>query len=176
MAVIDPTAYIAPGAFVVGNVSLGKEASVWYNAVVRGDDSAAVSIGDQTNIQDLSVVHVDEGLPCTIGNRVTVGHRAIIHSCTIEDDCLIGMGAILLNNVHLGAGSVVGAGALLTEGTRIPPGSLVIGLPARVVREVDDELSERIQFSWKHYINEVRHHRAGGAPVRSSSTSIPDSE
>lgn len=158
---IDSTAYVAPGAFVVGDVTIGEDSSVWYNAVVRGEDYGAVVIGERTNIQDLCVVHVDEGKPCTIGNRVTVGHRAIIHACTIEDDCLIGMGAILLNGVHVGAGSVVGAGALLTEGTVVPPGSLVLGMPGKVVREVDDELSGRIQSSWKCYVDEVHRHRDG---------------
>ena len=130
---IDPTAFIAPGATVVGDVNIGKEASVWYQSVVRGD-MEPITIGDQTNIQDLSVLHVDEGLPCIVGNRVGVGHRAILHGCTVEDDCLIGMGAILLNGVKVGAGSVIGAGALITENTVVPPGSLVLGVPAKVVR------------------------------------------
>lgn len=122
---IDPTAYIAQGAVVVGDVSLGRESSIWYNTVVRGD-MAPVRIGDQTNIQDLSMVHVDEGVPCIIGHRASVGHRVILHGCTVEDECLIGMGAILLNGVHLGTGSVVGAGAVLPEGRKIPPASLVL--------------------------------------------------
>ena len=166
---IDTTAYIAQGALVAGNVAIGKESSVWFNAVVRGAEGAAVSIGDQSNVQDVCVVHVDEGKPCTIGNRVTVGHRAIVHGCTIEDDCLIGMGAILLNDVHVGTGSVIGAGALLTEGTRIPPGSLVMGLPGRVVRKVDPELSERIQFSWKYYVAEIAEYRTGSVSMHPAS-------
>ena len=108
----------------MGDVSLGRESSVWYNVVLRGDN-AAITIGDQTNIQDLTVVHVDEGVPCTIGNRVGVGHRAILHGCTVEDGTLVGMGAILLNNVRVGSGSVIGAGAVLPEGMEVPPGSLV---------------------------------------------------
>ncbi len=107
---IDATAYIAQGAIVLGDVSLGKDASVWYNSVIRGD-TAPISIGDQTNVQDLSMLHADPDLPCRVGSRVTVGHRVILHGCTVEDDCLIGMGAILLNRVRVGSGSVIGAGA-----------------------------------------------------------------
>lgn len=157
---IDPTAFIAPGARVVGSVTLGRESSVWYNAVVRGD-LAPVRIGDQTNIQDLSVLHVDEDVPCVVGSRVGVGHRAILHGCTVEDECLIGMGAILLNGVHVGVGSVVGAGALVTEGMEIPPNSVVLGFPARVVRTVDDVLRRRIELTWRHYIEQARNHKAG---------------
>ena len=130
---IDPTAFIAPGAIVLGDVWLGAESSVWYNAVIRGDVDR-IAIGEQTNIQDLTMIHADPGIPCTVGNRVTVGHRVILHGCTIEDDCLIGMGAILLNGVRVGRGSIVGAGALLLENMEVAPGSLVVGVPARVVR------------------------------------------
>jgi carbonic anhydrase/acetyltransferase-like protein (isoleucine patch superfamily) len=158
--VIDPTAFIAPGAVVLGDVSLGREASIWYNAVVRAD-LAAIRIGDGTNIQDLSTVHVDEGVPCIIGNRVGVGHRAILHGCTVDDDCLVGMGAIVLNRVHVGAESVVGAGAVLPEGMRVPPGSLVLGVPARVVRPVDDDLRARARLTWEHYVAQARRHRSG---------------
>lgn len=157
---IHPTAFIAPGAVVLGDVSLGRESSVWYNAVLRGDN-AAITIGDQTNIQDLTVVHVDEGVPCTIGNRVGVGHRAILHGCTVEDGTLVGMGAILLNNVRVGSGSVIGAGAVLPEGMEVPPGSLVVGVPGRVVREVDEELSERAARNWAHYVQQAKRHRRG---------------
>lgn len=164
---IDPTAYIAQGAVVVGNVSLGKESSVWYNTVVRGDMSP-VRIGEQTNIQDLSMVHVDEGLPCVIGNRVSVGHRVILHGCIVEDECLIGMGAILLSGVQVGAGSVIGAGAVLSEDTKIPPGSLVIGIPAQVVRPVDTALREKIEFAWKHYLKQVHYHQSGQMPMHTT--------
>jgi len=158
--VIHPSAYIAPGAVVLGAVSLGADASIWYNAVVRAD-LAPISIGAQTNIQDLTTVHVDEEVPCAIGRRVGVGHRAILHGCTVEDECLIGMGSILLNHVHVGAGSVIGAGSVVKEGTQIPPGSLVIGVPARVVRPVDDVLRQRIQTTWEHYVEQARQHRSG---------------
>ena len=157
---IDPSVFIAPGATVVGDVTIGKEASVWYHSVVRGD-MEPISIGDQTNIQDLSVLHVDEGLPCVVGSRVGVGHRAILHGCTVEDDCLIGMSAVLLNGVRVGSGSVVGAGALLTENTVIPSGSLVLGVPAKVVRDVDDELRMRISETVRHYLELARLHRSG---------------
>lgn len=157
---IDPTAFIAPGAIVLGDVTLGPESSVWYQTVVRGD-MAPIAVGAQTNLQDFTMVHVDAGVPCTVGARVGVGHRAILHGCTIEDDCLVGMGAILLNGVHVGTGSVIGAGAVLPEGVRIPPRSLVLGVPGRVVRSVDDVLTARIRGTWEHYVQEARRHRAG---------------
>ncbi len=166
---IDPTAFVAPGAKVLGDVSLGKEASVWYNSVVRGD-MAPIRIGDQTNIQDLSLLHVDEGLPCVVGRRVGVGHRVILHGCTVEDECLVGMGAVLLNGVRVGTGSIVGAAALLTEGMEVPPGSVVLGVPARVVRPVDDDLRERIRITWQHYVVQARAHRLGRVVRHGNST------
>jgi carbonic anhydrase/acetyltransferase-like protein (isoleucine patch superfamily) len=162
---IDPTAFIAPGAIVLGDVQLGKDASVWYNAVIRGD-TAPILVGAETNIQDLSMIHTDPGLPCVVGNRVSVGHRVVLHGCTIEDDCLIGMGAVLLNHVRVGRGSVIGAGAILLEGTEVPPGSLVVGLPAKVVRTVDAAMQERIGHAWRHYIDQAGRHRAGGFPIQ----------
>jgi carbonic anhydrase/acetyltransferase-like protein (isoleucine patch superfamily) len=158
--VIHPTAFIAPSAVVLGDVTLGEESSVWYTSVLRGD-MAPIIIGARTNIQDGTIVHVDEGFPCTIGARVGVGHRAILHGCTVEEDCLIGMGSILLNGVHIGTGSVVAAGALVPEGMRVPPGSLVMGVPGRIVRQVDAELKERIAGTWTHYVEQAHHHRAG---------------
>jgi carbonic anhydrase/acetyltransferase-like protein (isoleucine patch superfamily) len=157
---IHPTAYIAPSAVVLGDVSLGQRASIWYHTVVRGD-SAPIAIDDDTNIQDLSMVHADEGYPCTIGARVGVGHRVILHGCTVEDECLIGMGAILLNGVRVGTGSVIAAGAVLTENTEVPPGSLVMGIPGKVVRQVDANLTARIEGTWRHYVELARRHRAG---------------
>lgn len=159
---IHPTAFIAPGAIVLGDVTLDQDASIWYNSVVRGD-MAPISIGASTNIQDLSMVHVDAGVPCTIGARVGVGHRVILHGCTVEDDCLVGMGSILLNGVRVGTGSVIGAGAVLTEGMQVPPGSVVLGVPAKVVRTVDEALRLRIQHTWQHYVAEAKRHRAGVA-------------
>ena len=161
---IDPSAFIAAGAVVLGDVHIGRDASVWYNTVIRGD-TERIAIGEGTNIQDLSMVHADPGVPCVIGRRVTVGHRAILHGCTVEDDCLIGMGAILLNGVRVGAGSVIGAGAVLTEGTEVPPGSLVLGVPGKVIRQVDEAMRGRIDHAWRHYVEEARRHRDGDFPI-----------
>jgi carbonic anhydrase/acetyltransferase-like protein (isoleucine patch superfamily) len=163
---IDPTAFIASGAVVLGDVHLSRSASVWYNSVLRGDTDR-ISIGEESNIQDLSMVHADPGIPCFVGNRVTVGHRVILHGCTVEDECLIGMGAILLNRVRVGRGSVIGAGAVVVEGTEVPPGSLVLGIPGRVVREVDEAARVRINLSWRHYVAQAEQHRLGRFPLRS---------
>jgi len=158
--VIHPTAFIAPGADVLGDVRVGADASVWYRSVLRGD-IAAITVGERTNIQDLTMVHVDEGFPCAIGAGVGVGHRCILHGCTIEDDCLIGMGSVLLNGVRVGTGSVIGAGAVVPEGMVVPPGSLVLGVPARVKRPVDDELRSRIRLTVEHYVRLARLHAEG---------------
>jgi carbonic anhydrase/acetyltransferase-like protein (isoleucine patch superfamily) len=162
---LHPTAFVASSADVMGDVSLGEDASVWYHAVLRGDIGPIV-VGPRTNIQDLTMVHVDEGVPCTIGADVGVGHRCVLHGCTIEDGCLIGMGSVLLNSVHVGAGSVIGAGAVVPEGMRIPPGSLVLGVPAKVVRPVDDALRGRIQLTVGHYVRLARLHAEGRFPLR----------
>jgi len=167
--VIDPSVFIAPGAVVLGDVSIGEDASVWYNAVVRGD-MAPVTIGSRTNIQDLAVLHVAVDMPCTVGSRVGVGHRAILHGCTVEDDCLVGMGAMLLNRVKLGAGSVVGAGAVITENTEIPPGSLVLGVPGKVVREVDEDLRFRSGETVRHYLELAKMHKSGQVKKHAEST------
>jgi carbonic anhydrase/acetyltransferase-like protein (isoleucine patch superfamily) len=147
----------------MGDVTLGPGASVWYGAVLRGDLDRIV-IGAASNLQDGTIVHVDDGRPTLVGARVGVGHRAIVHGCTVEDDCLIGMGSILLNGVVVGTGSVVAAGAVVREGMVIPPGSLVMGVPARVVRPVDDGLRDRIRATWEHYVALARRHRAGNFP------------
>src|SRR5215217_9652578 len=131
---IHPTAFVHPAAHVIGNVTIGARVSVWPTAVLRAD-SDAITIGEESNVQDGTIVHVDPGVPCTIGARVAIGHRAIVHGATVGDDCLIGMGAILLNGVTVGSGSIVGAGALCPEGMVIPPDSLVLGIPGRVVRK-----------------------------------------
>ena len=162
----DPDAgaagYVDPSAVLVGRVWLGSGASVWPHAVLRGD-SDLISVGAATNIQDGSVVHVDAGVPCTIGARVTVGHRAIIHGCVIEDDVLVGMGAIVMNHARIGTGSVIAAGALVTERTEIPPGSLAVGVPARSVRSTTPAERTRIRESAAHYVAMGARHRAGRA-------------
>lgn len=164
---IHPSAFIAPTAAVMGDVTLGAESSVWYGAVVRGD-MAPIVIGEQTNLQDGTIVHVDEGVPCQVGARVGVGHRVILHGCTVEDECLIGMGSVLLNGVRVGRGSVVAAGAVIPEGMEIPPGSLVMGVPGRIVRPVDEILARRIAGTWSHYVEQARAHRDGRYPLRTS--------
>ena len=160
---IHPSAFIAPGAVVLGDVTLGPHSSVWYGCVLRGD-MAAIVVGESTNVQDGTIVHVDEGKPARIGARVGIGHRAVIHGCVIEDESLIGMGSVLLNDVRIGTGSVVAAGALVTEGTQIPPGSLAMGVPARVVRPVDAALRARIRHTWEHYVEQAARHRSGAYP------------
>jgi carbonic anhydrase/acetyltransferase-like protein (isoleucine patch superfamily) len=152
----------------MGDVTLGPEASVWYGTVLRGDMDRIV-VGAATNLQDGVVVHVDAGRPALIGARVGVGHRAIVHGCTVEDDCLIGMGSVLLNGVVIGTGSVVAAGAVLREAMRVPPGSVVMGVPARVVRPVDATLRRRIRETWEHYVQEAARHRAGAFPLARTS-------
>jgi len=147
----------------MGDVTLAAEASVWYTSVLRGD-TAPIRIGSQSCLQDGCIVHVDEGIPCAVGNRVGVGHRVTLHGCTVEDDCLVGMGSILLNGVVVGRGSVIAAGAVLPEGMKVPPGSVVMGLPGKVVRQVDAELAGRIEETWKHYVEQARRHRAGEYP------------
>ena len=148
----------------MGDVTLGEEASVWYNTVLRGD-MAPIVIGAQSNIQDGTIVHVDTGVPCTVGRRVAVGHRVILHGCTVEDDCLVAMGSVLLNGVRIGAGSVVAAGAVVPEGMQVPAGSLVMGVPGRILRQVDEQLFKRAVATWKHYVKEARAHREGRYPL-----------
>jgi carbonic anhydrase/acetyltransferase-like protein (isoleucine patch superfamily) len=157
---INPSAFVHPGAFVIGDVTLGARVSVWPTAVLRGD-TAAIVVGEDSNVQDGTIVHVDHGVPCTIGPRVGIGHRAVIHGATVEHDSLIGMGAILLNNVVVGTGSIVGAGAVCPEGLIIPPNSLVLGVPGRVVRSTTDAERERIARTVRSYLELQAEHRAG---------------
>ena len=148
---IAPSAYVHPAAIIIGDVTLGARVSVWPTAVLRGDSDAIV-LGEDSNIQDGTIVHVDEGVPCTIGARVAVGHRAIVHGATVSDDCLIGMGAILLNRVQVGSGTIVGAGAVCREGMIIPPNSLVVGVPGKVIRETTPEERARIAHTVNAYL------------------------
>lgn len=151
-------AFIAPAAVVVGRVRIGARSSVWYGTVLRGDDEEIV-VGEDTNIQDLSLLHADPGFPAVLGDRVTIGHRVIVHGTTVEDDVLIGMGAILLNGAKIGSGSVVAAGAVVTPGTEVPEDSLVAGLPGRVLREVRDSDKEMIQRAYGNYVKKSSVHR-----------------
>ncbi|MGJ3508972.1 gamma carbonic anhydrase family protein [Enemella sp. A6] len=153
-------AWVAPSATVAGNVTMGPDSSVWYGTVVRAD-SDRVSIGARTNLQDNSVVHVDEGIPAVIGDDVVVGHRAVIHGCTIGDGCLIGMGAVVMNGAVIGAESLVAAGALVLEGTEVPPRSVVMGSPAKVVRELDPEKAARFRVGAANYVKLKNLHAAG---------------
>ncbi len=157
---VHDEAFIAPTATVLGDVKIGREASVWYGCVLRGDLEPIV-IGERSNIQDHTVIHIDRGYPTRIGARVGVGHRCLLHGCVIEDECLVGMGAIVLSGAVVESGSVIAAGALITEGMRVPAGSLVMGAPAKVVRRVDDALRERIDRTWRDYVEMAREHRAG---------------
>jgi len=149
---IDPTAYVAAQAVVIGDVRLAAHSSVWPTAVLRGDINF-IEIGEGSNIQDGTIVHLADDLPVIVGKYVTVGHRAILHACTVEDNCLIGMGATILDGAVIGAGSIVGAHALVTKGTRIPPGSLVMGMPAKVVRPLQPEEIADIRHWADHYLD-----------------------
>jgi carbonic anhydrase/acetyltransferase-like protein (isoleucine patch superfamily) len=157
---LDPTAYVAPTAVLVGEVSLAAGASVWFGSVLRGD-LEPVRVGRSTNVQDGVVIHVDRGYPATIGERVTLGHRAVIHGCTVEDDALVGMGAVVLSGARIGAGALVAAGALVREGFDVPPGTIAAGVPARVVGPVTDELRERIAAGVRTYEAAARGYRTG---------------
>jgi len=149
---IDPTAYVDISAQIIGDVHLGAESSVWMNVVVRGDVNR-IRIGARTNIQDLTLVHVmRETHPTVIGDEVTVGHSAVVHGCTIEGRCLIGMGAKLLNGCHIGTGSIVAAGALVPEGMVVPPGSMVMGIPAKVKRPLTAAEDASIKWYADNYV------------------------
>jgi carbonic anhydrase/acetyltransferase-like protein (isoleucine patch superfamily) len=147
---IHPSAYIAPGAVVLGDVSVGAEASLWFGVVVRGD-TAPIIIGQQTNIQDGCILHVDRGQPCILGARVSLGHGAVVHGATIEDDVLIGIRATILNGARIGSGSIVAAGAVVAPGTIIPPNSMVMGVPGKVVRSTGEAEKTRIRGTAERY-------------------------
>ena len=147
---LGDAAWAAPSADLMGDVRLGGRASVWFGAVLRGDNTPLI-LGEETNFQDGAIGHSDAGSPLTIGARVTVGHQAILHGCTIADDCLIGMGAKILNGAVIESECIVGAGALITEGKRFERGSLIVGAPARVVRQVTDRERQMLRESAAHY-------------------------
>jgi carbonic anhydrase/acetyltransferase-like protein (isoleucine patch superfamily) len=161
---VQTSVYIAPGATVVGDVTLAENASVWFGAVLRGDTDQ-ILIGERSNIQDGAVLHADLGYPCTIGAGVTVGHRAIVHGATVGDNTTVGMGAIILNGAIIGENSIIGAAALVTEGSVIPPGSLVVGIPGKVKRPLTEEEIERNRRSAEHYVENARAFREGKSEV-----------
>lgn len=156
---LDETAFVAAGARLIGAVTLAEGASVWYNAVLRGD-SDAITVGAGSNLQDNVTAHVDHGSPVVIGRDVSVGHNAVVHGCTIEDGCLIGMGSVVLSGAVIGMGSLVAAGAVVLEGTVVPPGSLVAGVPAKVRRELTDEERDGIRRNAETYRAHTASHRA----------------
>ncbi|HCA87074.1 MAG TPA: gamma carbonic anhydrase family protein [Streptomyces sp.] len=155
---IGAGAFTAPTSVVLGEVSLGPGASVWYHTVLRAD-CGPISIGADSNVQDNCTVHVDPGFPVTLGERVSVGHNAVLHGCTVEDDVLIGMGATVLNGARIGAGSLVAAQALVPQGMDVPPGSLVAGVPAKVKRELTAEERETVKLNAAMYLELARVHR-----------------
>ncbi len=158
------SSFIAPDATLIGRVEIGRDASVWFGAVLRGDNEAIV-IGDGSNVQEHTVMHTDMGFPLTIGAGCTIGHKVMLHGCTIGDNSLIGMGAIVLNGARIGANSLVGAGALVTEGKEFPDGSLIVGTPARAVRTLDAEAIERIRWSASHYVANAKRFLRGFRPA-----------
>jgi carbonic anhydrase/acetyltransferase-like protein (isoleucine patch superfamily) len=150
--------WIAPNAMVMGNVILKKNASIWFGATLRGDNDPIV-IGENSNVQDGSVLHTDSGSPLTIGANVTVGHMVMLHGCTVEDECLIGIAAVVLNGARIGKGSVIAAGAVVPEGAEIPAGSMVMGVPAKVKRSVTEEERERFRQNTDRYVEATRVYR-----------------
>ncbi|MFT4103537.1 MAG: gamma carbonic anhydrase family protein [Burkholderiaceae bacterium] len=164
MPVIDHTAYVTDSAQVIGWVELGAHSSIWFNATLRGDN-AWIRIGDYTNIQESSVLHADPGQPLTIGRSVTVGHQAMLHGCTIGDNSLIGIQAVVLNGAKIGRNCLIGAGAIITEGKEIPDNSLVMGAPGKVVRQLTDEDAQRLALSAQSYAERAQLFRTQLFPV-----------
>lgn len=157
---IAETAWVADSAQVMGDVTLADDANVWFGVVIRGD-TAPITVGRGSNIQDQSVLHADLGFPCTVGEGVTVGHQVVLHGCTVGDGSLIGIGAVVLNGAKIGKGCLVGAGALVTEGKEFPDGAMILGSPARVVRQLTPEQLEGLRQSAEHYVANARRFRTG---------------
>ncbi|RZM02762.1 MAG: gamma carbonic anhydrase family protein [Variovorax sp.] len=153
-------AWVADSAQVIGHVVLGENASIWFGAVLRGDNEA-LTIGRDTNVQDGSVLHSDMGSPLTLGEGVTIGHQVMLHGCTVGDNTLIGIQAVILNNARIGRNSIVGAGAVVTEGKEFPDNSLIIGAPAKVVRTLDEAAAARLRQSAQHYVENARRYAKG---------------
>jgi len=157
---IEDSAWVADSAQVIGNVELAADVSVWFGATIRGD-TELIRVGSGSNIQDGSVLHADVDQPLTIGNQVTVGHKVMLHGCTVGDGSLIGIGAVVLNGAKIGRRCIVGAGALVTEGKEFPDGSMILGSPARAVRELTSEQQAGLLRSAAHYVENARRYRAG---------------
>jgi len=159
-AELAPDCYVAPSAQVIGSVRLLAAASVWFNAVIRGDTDW-IEIGRGSNIQDGTVMHADIGMPIVLGEHVTVGHKVMLHGCTIGDETLIGIGAVVLNGAKIGRNCLVGAGALVTEGKEFPDGSMILGSPAKAVRTLTPEQMQGLRLSARHYVQNARRFQAG---------------
>ncbi|MES2753458.1 MAG: gamma carbonic anhydrase family protein [Pseudomonadota bacterium] len=157
---VPASAWVAPSADLIGAVRLGEDVGIWFGAVIRADNTE-IHVGDRTNIQEGAMLHSDPGAPLTIGTDGTVGHHAILHGCTVGDRVLIGMGAVVLNRAIIGDDCIVGAGALVTEGKSFPPGSLIVGSPARAVRTLDDAAKTILKLSATHYVERQRRFAAG---------------
>ncbi|MEL6977138.1 MAG: gamma carbonic anhydrase family protein [Pseudomonadota bacterium] len=157
---IDPTAWVAPGARLMGKVRLLPGASVWFNAVLRGDNEW-IEIGENSNVQDGAVLHTDPGCPLTVGANCTVGHNAILHGCTLEPGCLVGMGATVLNRAVIPSGALVGANALVSEGKTFAPNSLLLGAPAKAVKDLGEGSAQGILMSAQHYAANAKRYREG---------------
>ncbi len=155
---VPASAWVADSAQVMGKVTLAEHASVWYGAVIRGDNDR-ISVGRNSNVQDASVLHTDHDTPLTIGDNVTIGHQVVLHGCTIGDGSLVGIGSVVLNRARIGRNSIVGAGSLVPEGKEFPDGVLLVGSPARVVRELTPAQIERLRFSSQHYVEQQQRHR-----------------
>lgn len=166
--VLGPGVYLARTAVVVGDVTLGEQSSVWYNTVLRGDINRIV-VGHHSNIQDNSVLHLADQYPCLVGNWVTIGHSAVVHACTIGDEVLVGMGAVVLDGAEVGEQSLIGAKALVTQGMKIPPGSLVLGAPAKIVRALKPEERGGLKWWAQKYVDNgaycLKHGINVGAPL-----------
>lgn len=156
--------WVAPDTTLIGNIAVGRNVGIWFGTVVRGDNDL-ISIGEDSNVQEHTVMHTDPGFPLTIGKGCTIGHRAMLHGCTIGDNSLIGMGAIVLNGARIGRNSLVGAGALVTEGKEFPDNSLIVGSPAKAIRALDDAAVERLRKSAAHYVANGKRFKAGLKPA-----------
>jgi carbonic anhydrase/acetyltransferase-like protein (isoleucine patch superfamily) len=156
---VAPSAWIAPGAYVIGDVSLGDESSVWYGAVLRGD-TEPIQIGDRTNVQDGCILHADPGYPAVVGEGCVLGHNAVVHGCEVGNNCLVGMSATILNGAKIGDGSIVAAGAVVPEGREFPPRSLIVGVPAKRAGDVADKQAADIERGANHYVERAAAHRA----------------